>query len=327
MGELISVIVPVYNTGSYLRRCIESIVAQDYDNLEIIIVDDGSSDSNTSQLCDELGNTYSNVCVYHKPNGGLSSARNFGILHSNGVYIGFVDSDDVIAKDMYSSLFRHISSYKVGIAIGGMIIEENGKPIRIRRRIPSGLYENHDLMHYFFLGYFHSSCTNLYRRSLFDGVLFPENEINEDYMLNYYLYKDQCVVYVDERPYYSYIKRSDSITSSRVSLKYKDWLKHTSIILEENLNGSLISQALYQYIHSNIVLGNKCLLGLVQGEHEDANILYKIVTTNLHINRKEILINKYLNIKNRVSGYLLATMPHIYMLSVLFVLRLKKRLL
>ena len=323
MDELISVVVPVYNTGPYLRRCVESIVAQDYKNLEIIIVDDGSTDSDTVHLCDELSVEYANVFTYHKANGGLSSARNHGVSLSKGKYIGFVDSDDTIAKDMYSSLYRNLTLYKVNISIGGITIVENNKHITIRKRLSSGLYKNHDLMHYFFLGYFHSSCTNLYKRSLFNYALFPENEVNEDYILNYYLYKEQCAVYVDECTYYNYIKRSDSITCSRISVKYLDWLKHTKLILEDNLTESLTVEAKYQYIHSNIVLGNKCLLGLVQSKHEDSDIIYEIVTENLLRYRKEILTNKYLNFKNRLSGYMLASMPNFYKVSVLFVLRIK----
>ena len=84
MSDLISVIVPVYNTGDYLDRCFNSILAQDYNPIEIIVVDDGSTDAATVAKCDELGLNNSNVHVFHKSNGGLSSARNFGIEQSRG---------------------------------------------------------------------------------------------------------------------------------------------------------------------------------------------------------------------------------------------------
>ena len=98
--ELISVIVPVYKVEKYLDRCVESIVGQTYENLEIILVDDGSPDS-CGDMCDAWAQRDSRVKVVHKKNGGLSDARNAGVEASTGAWIGFSDSDDYIAPDMY----------------------------------------------------------------------------------------------------------------------------------------------------------------------------------------------------------------------------------
>ena len=100
MNNLISVIVPVYNVEKFLVKCVDSILAQTYTNLEIIIVDDGSPD-NCPAICDELAKKDSRIKVIHKENGGASSARNAGLDIAKGEYIGFVDGDDYIAKDMY----------------------------------------------------------------------------------------------------------------------------------------------------------------------------------------------------------------------------------
>ena len=108
MNELISVIVPVYNTGVYLEACVESIIHQDYPNIEIIIVDDRSKDEQTLSICDILQNKYNNVVVYHKSNGGSSDARNYGLEVSQGKYVAFVDSDDTISPTMYSTLYEAI---------------------------------------------------------------------------------------------------------------------------------------------------------------------------------------------------------------------------
>ena len=102
--SLISVIVPVYKVEPYLNKCIESIVNQTYKNLEIILVDDGSPD-NCPAICDSWAEKDSRIKVIHKENGGLSDARNAGMVHATGEYIAFVDSDDYIDPEMYQSLY------------------------------------------------------------------------------------------------------------------------------------------------------------------------------------------------------------------------------
>lgn len=110
-SKLLSVIVPVYKAEKYLHRCVDSIIAQTWSNLEIILVDDGSPD-NSGAICDEYAARDSRIRVIHKPNGGVSSARNAGIDAATGEYIAFVDSDDYIAPDMYEKLFGVLKSEK-----------------------------------------------------------------------------------------------------------------------------------------------------------------------------------------------------------------------
>ena len=102
---LISVIVPVYNVAAWLPRCVDSILAQTYENLEILLVDDGSTDG-SGNICEEYAKKDTRIRVLHKENGGLSSARNAGLDAAAGAYIGFVDSDDWIAPEMYAELRR-----------------------------------------------------------------------------------------------------------------------------------------------------------------------------------------------------------------------------
>ena len=114
MNELISIIVPVYNVKPYLYRCVDSIIKQTYKNIEILLIDDGSTDG-SSELCDILSDIDSRIKVIHKKNGGLSSARNRGLLEMNGKYVGFVDSDDYIREDMYSKLYHTMINYDADI--------------------------------------------------------------------------------------------------------------------------------------------------------------------------------------------------------------------
>lgn len=126
---MISVIVPVYNTREYLERCVDSLLKQTYPELEIILVDDGSTDG-SGELCDRFAAESRQVRVFHKENGGSSSARNLGIENAAGDYIGFVDSDDYVDADMYERLYAGIRKYKVKIAqIGRNEIGPDGRPL------------------------------------------------------------------------------------------------------------------------------------------------------------------------------------------------------
>ena len=115
-NNLISIIVPIYNVEKYLKKCIDSIINQTYKNLEIILVDDGSPD-NCGKICDEYAKKDNRIKVIHKENGGVSSARNVGVENATGEYIGFVDSDDYIEKDMYEVLINNLKKENADISI------------------------------------------------------------------------------------------------------------------------------------------------------------------------------------------------------------------
>ncbi len=115
-SDLISVIIPIYNVKKYLRRCIKGVLAQTYKNLEIILIDDGSTDG-SAELCDELFHEDKRIVVFHKQNGGIASARNYGIRAANGDYVCFIDPDDIVDEDYVEFLHNIIIKYKVKLAI------------------------------------------------------------------------------------------------------------------------------------------------------------------------------------------------------------------
>ena len=126
---LISVIVPIYKVEKYLNKCVQSILNQTYENLEIILVDDGSPD-NCGKICDQLAQKDDRIVVIHKQNGGLSSARNAGIEIANGEYIGFVDSDDYVEKFMYELLLKSIKESNTMLSVCAIYYTfENGEKI------------------------------------------------------------------------------------------------------------------------------------------------------------------------------------------------------
>ena len=114
-NPVITVIIPVYNILDCLERCVRSVTAQTYKNLEILLIDDGSTDG-TGELCDRLAREDDRIRVFHKENGGSSSARNLGLRQATGEYVGFVDSDDYIDSDMYERLLRAVADYDVTAA-------------------------------------------------------------------------------------------------------------------------------------------------------------------------------------------------------------------
>lgn len=324
MNDLISIIVPVYNTGSYLERCVESIVAQDYSPLEIILVDDGSKDAETIALCDSLADKYENVYTYHKPNGGSASARNYGIKLAKGKYIGFIDSDDVIERDMYSTLYRDLTVNGVRLSIAGIATEENGRLVDRVAPVPTGVYDYTTLMHHFMMGSFHSACTNLYDRTLLKQIEFPEGEVNEDYMFNYWVFRQLDKVSVNDKTLYHYIRREGSNTGSPASLKFLDWLKHTQLVYDEmKEEPNLVAEAEYQNIYPNIILANKSLLTLGRMKSDEATKLYTLSVNNLRKDKNQVFGNKLLTGRYRKMAVWMIRCPWLYKWTIILALKLK----
>ena len=128
----ISIIIPVYNVGQYLDKCIKSVINQTYKDIEIICVDDGSTDA-SSEICDKYGKIDSRIKVIHKTNGGLVSARQAGLKVSRGKYVGFVDGDDWIDKEMYECMFQIIEKYKVDMVETG-VVDSYGESLEKERK-------------------------------------------------------------------------------------------------------------------------------------------------------------------------------------------------
>ena len=213
---LISVIVPVYGVEKYIEKCLKSIVAQTYRNLEIIMVDDGTKD-NSAKICEQYAKEDSRIKVYHKTNGGLSDARNYGIEHSNGEYITFIDSDDYIDIDYIEFLYQLVEKgYKMSICSLHVVYTSNGKIIdkgNGKEVLLSG-QECIEMMCY------HQevdTCAyaKLMHRSLFDNIRYPKGKIFEDIGTTYLLF-DQCdQVICSFIPKYYYVIRENSIVTSK----------------------------------------------------------------------------------------------------------------
>lgn len=215
MNEKISVIVPAYNTGNWLNRCLDSLLNQTYENLEVIAVNDGSTDD-TRQVLDAYAREHPRVKVIHKENGGVTSARLRGIAEADGDWIGFMDGDDEIEPDMYAHLLANAQSNRADIShCGHQVLFPDGRIVYVHN---SGTKKQQDhlagLRDLLDGGMVESSlCTKLFRRTLFEGLpqwMDPSIKNNEDLLMNYYLFaKAETAVYEDFCPYH-YILRAGS---------------------------------------------------------------------------------------------------------------------
>ncbi len=206
----ISVIVPVYNTAPYLRRCLDSVTGQSYRNLEILLVDDGSTDG-SGGICDEYAARDGRIRVKHQPNRGLSTARNAGLEEAEGLYICFVDSDDAISGDYIDSLYRACTDAAAEIAQCDFCIEEALLGTGVSTHIEYTGFEMSERLCEGSQDQYAVIWNKLYARKLFNGIRFPDGRIHEDEATVYRLLwkADKCAVL--GRRLYFYRQRQGSI--------------------------------------------------------------------------------------------------------------------
>lgn len=222
---LITVIVPVYNVEKYLRRCVASIIGQTYQNLEVILVDDGSTDSSGS-LCDELAIKDNRIKVIHKKNGGLSSARNCGMDVSTGEYIAFVDSDDWIVLDTYEYMLNLMDHYDADIVDISICETFNDNPKTDLNSSIITLFEGKDIIYNYMLCGIstkspYSACRKLYKLSSINNIRFEVGIINEDIIFNYLVLLNAKRIVKSTKKCYYYFQDGESTT--RGGLKQRDF--------------------------------------------------------------------------------------------------------
>lgn len=218
MEELISVIIPVYNAEKYLGRCMQSVLNQTYKNLEIILVNDGSTDE-SGKICDEYREKDDRVKVIHKENGGASSARNLGLKIATGSLIGFVDSDDLIVEDMYeylSNLLHQTNADLVSCCCTTKIknLDYKNKNEVLRE------YTGREIMELFYRingqGSFYGIWRKLYKREIIENINFLEGKINEDVLFTYEVCKRAKRIVESNQKKYYYFKNNTGVTRSKL---------------------------------------------------------------------------------------------------------------
>lgn len=214
-NPIISIVVPVYNVEKYLDRCIESILAQSFKDFELILVNDGSSDS-SAFICDKYKGMDKRVKVIHKENGGLSDARNKGIEIATGKYIGFVDSDDYIDKDMYLQLYELIEMHSADIAIcDAVLVSDFEQPKFKNARNVRVLTKEQALKDMICTKTISVNAWNkLYKINLFDTIKYPKGMLYEDLDTTYKLIDLSNTIVISDAQKYAYVQRIGSIMNS-----------------------------------------------------------------------------------------------------------------
>ncbi len=225
-GPLISVIVPVYQVKPYLAASLDSILAQTWQHLQILLVDDGSTDG-SGELCDAYAEKDSRFTVIHQKNGGVSAARNTGVSHAAGELIAFVDPDDIAAPEMLQTLYDALSGADAQIAICGIAprfapdVKPYGFHSIIRDEVIDGKEGIRRLTEPEYWQYV-SLCTKLIRRELFDGIVFPVGYIHEDTFVTHHLFGKCSRIACVSTQLYTYCVRSTGITRGSITVRRAD---------------------------------------------------------------------------------------------------------
>ena len=320
---LISVIIPVYNVEDYLHYAIESLEKQTYKNFEIILVNDGSTD-NSGKLCDEYSEKYSNVRVFHKENGGLSDARNFGVQKAKGEFITFLDPDDYLEAyslellasvqkqhncDIVSTRVKATELYNV--YSNHSLTEEDIKNVIVMDRdvfLEEAFYDKVATV---------SACGKLYRKSILE-IPFPKGRIYEDlYIISEHVEKANKIVHTPIQ-IYNYYKRQGSIVNSKFTSKQYDFfdaIAYNRQVIREKFNNVA---KLVTAINAKEVIGSFKIIGSAyKTSISDVYNIRKIIKEN----SSNILRNKRIRYTFKMKYMLFILSPYMFNIIKRFVFK------
>ncbi|MGE4513601.1 MAG: glycosyltransferase family 2 protein [Chryseobacterium sp.] len=320
----ISIIIPVYNVEQYLAKCLDSVIRQTYQNIEILVVNDGSTD-NSAQIITDYARKYPNkIKSFHKENGGLSDARNFGIDRATGDYIGFVDSDDYITPNMYEDMVGLAEKHNAEMVICNIQkVNQKGKIVQKLTQVPN-MPEKIDLEKNFsvFSDISYFACNKLFRKTLFNEKRFKRNVHFEDIQLIPQLLLMCKTIAQTQDFHYQYLERSDSITKTHTE-KGLDIFKAIEDVKEffnkttyadrkKELENFLIFEGIYSFI---------AYLAFVK----DDDVFYRM-SENLEqfIYKSDIKLKNILNYTRFGKNYLLSLPLKKSIFYLLFFARQKK---
>lgn len=220
----ISIIIPVYKVEKYLDKCLESIVNQTYRNIEIIVVDDGSPD-NCPTICDSWASKDDRIIVLHKPNGGLSDARNYGIDKATGDFLMFVDSDDYVSTTICQKLLKLINKYNSDFSMCSTAeFDEDNIPSLLDQTFEEVVYTGNQIFEQLFAykKYIMTAWAKLYKKELFQTIKYPKDKLHEDeFIIHEILNHTSSFAYTSE-PLYYYLQRNNSIMGKKNIKNYED---------------------------------------------------------------------------------------------------------
>lgn len=302
-NEIISIVVPVYNVEKYLPECIDSLISQTYSNIEIILVNDGSTD-NSGEICDNYSKIDNRIKVIHKENGGLSDARNEGLKNISGKLIMFIDSDDYIDRNLVETLYKNLIKEQADISISAYSILLKNKTKDICTPNTYLTLNNKESIDYMYRLKYYSPMINskLFKVELFDNIYFPVGKLCEDqYTLYKLLYKTKKVVFDSNAKYY-YRQRKSSIINSDI-YKTNDCIESTKQIMNfvedkfnEDIESVTLNHVLLTLFYYNALIKHKIYFSKHNKEISSIIKKYKelIKKTNILSNIKKAQIYLFL---------------------------------
>lgn len=304
MSDLISIVVPVYNVEQYIEQCIDSILQQTYSNIEIILVNDGSTDS-SGEICERYAKKDKRIKLIQKKNGGLSDARNYGIVAAKGRYIGCVDSDDWIEADMYEKLYKACIDNDADISVCGHFREYVNKTVLYEQKYEI-LSANQALEKLIRGEELHDHAwSKLYKKFLFNEIEYPVGKLYEDVRTTYKLIAKSSKVISIPNPLYHYRQRKGSIA-------HGDFNENVFQLLEsviEIINDNEIETEKYNQAIEHRLLKTKCyilryMLLDGKGAINKFSDEYKDCVLKLKYNRKRIILDKKFTKVYKLMGIL-----------------------
>lgn len=296
---MISILVPVYNAEQYIKRCIDSILAQTYTDFELVLLDDGSKD-NSGTICDEYAARDSRTRVIHTSNKGVGFARNRLIEAANGEYICFVDSDDYIEHNMLEILHNNIIQYNADIALCGIRIlfpkivrSSNDDPSEQRllnkKEAVGELIDNWKITC--------STWSKLYKTELFEGVRYAEIAAFEDMLTTYKLFEKSNAIVYDGRLLYNYINTPNSLMRTKFNPQHFAELEALKK-MTENIGASypdLVPKLRINELKTKVYICNRII-----SESPEMQQLYNDMAAEIKANYKELLRSEYVGTKVKI---------------------------
>ncbi len=317
----VSIIVPAYNVEQYIGRCLDSILAQTYGNLEILIVDDGSTDG-TGSIIDEYAAKDNRIRVIHRENAGVASARNAALHLASGDYIGFVDSDDKITQDMFGEMVRACESRDARIAVctyrqcgeGAEKIDPSGETFVLTREDALDAFVCEDRPYHIY----YAVWNKLFRREILKDLFFEDGRESEDIMFSTVaLSRADRIVFVDKALYEYTLSRSDSIMNSRLhQRRFRDeipFMKEQIAYFQEK-DMSLLSEKAYYHFCRRMLFYYIDFLKKRMGR--SASEIHRMVKKD-RVQIKELYKHDFVKFGDRVRMFLFQYVPLVYYLLVI----------
>ena len=297
---LISVIIPVYNVEKYLCRCIDSVLLQTYRNLEVILIDDGSTD-NCPAICDKYAKKDNRIKVIRKKNGGLSDARNKALDIMQGEYVTFIDSDDYVSNDYVEYLFNILNRENADISIGNLLKTYERKRTKERpqkektyvfnaeRALETMLYQKK---------FDTNACGKMYRSSLFSDIRYPTGFLYEDFATTYLLIDQSKKIVFGSKVIYYYFQRSTSIINTSFHIQKVQLLDISDQLLDfiklhyPNLQKAAICRLISASFH---------IYFQIPLQNNDYSVLIQRIEKTVKRYCFSCLINSRARFKNRVA--------------------------